>query len=79
MGWTMFGTELPLSPREKRFLRRLAAGKTNEEIAVCLGGTEEQVSEQRVRLLAKLGIRTSAEIAEAADRLAPWSNYRGVT
>ncbi|MBR0802852.1 hypothetical protein JQ636_04810 [Bradyrhizobium japonicum] len=43
-----------LSPREKRFLRRLAAGKTDAQIAVKLGGTVEQVAKQRSRLLARL-------------------------
>jgi DNA-binding NarL/FixJ family response regulator len=70
---------LPLSPREKLLLRRLAAGKMDAEIAVRLGGTPKQISEQRVRLLAKLGINAPAEIADAAERLARWGSYRGVT
>ncbi|MEY9235448.1 DNA-binding CsgD family transcriptional regulator [Bradyrhizobium japonicum] len=68
-----------LSPREKRFLRRLAAGKTDAEIAVRLGGTVEQVSKQRVRLLARLQINSPDEIADAAKRLADWPRYRGIT
>ncbi|MBR0735165.1 hypothetical protein JQ636_38330 [Bradyrhizobium japonicum] len=43
-------SELLLSPREKQLLRRLAAGKTDKEIAVRLGGRAEQVSAQRARL-----------------------------
>jgi DNA-binding CsgD family transcriptional regulator len=58
-----------LSPREKRFLRRLAAGKTDAEIAVRLGGTVEQVSKQRVRLLARLQINSPDEIADASQAI----------
>ncbi|MBR0777239.1 hypothetical protein JQ543_28135 [Bradyrhizobium diazoefficiens] len=68
-----------LSPYEKRFLRRLAAGKTDAEIAAHLGGSIKRVSEQRVRLLRKLGISEAPQIAEAADRLARYGTYRGVT
>ncbi|RTE88556.1 hypothetical protein D6B98_35085 [Bradyrhizobium sp. LVM 105] len=34
----------------------MAAGKTDAEIAVRLGGSRKQIAEQRARLLAKLGI-----------------------
>jgi len=54
-----------LSPREKRLLRRLAAGKTDAEIAVRLGGTAKQVSLQKARLLARLQINSPDEIADA--------------
>jgi DNA-binding CsgD family transcriptional regulator len=72
-------TGLPLSPREKQLLRRLAAGRTDAQIAEQLGGTQKQISEQRTRLLGKLGIGTPAEITDAAERLASWGSYRGVT
>ena len=72
-------SELPLSPREKQLLRRLAAGKTDKEIAGHLGGTAEQVSAQRARLLSKLRISSEMEIAEAARRLAALGTYKGVT
>jgi len=68
-----------LSSHEKRFLRRLAAGKTDAEIARYLGGNARHVAEQRARLLEKLGINEPAQIAEAAERLASWSTYRGIT
>lgn len=72
-------SNLPLSPREKQLLRRIAAGKTDAQIAERLGGGALRVAEQRARLLHKLGISTPAEIADAAERLARWSKYRGVT
>ncbi|WP_234680351.1 LuxR C-terminal-related transcriptional regulator [Bradyrhizobium monzae] len=70
---------LLLSPREKQLLRRLAAGKTDAQIARRLGGTAKQIAEQRVRLLAKLSAGASADIADAAERLASCRTYRGVT
>ena len=58
-----------LSPREKRLLRRLAAGKTDAEIAVRLGGTAKQVSLQKARLLARLQInRPSRSPTQQSDR-----------
>ncbi|MGV7219311.1 LuxR C-terminal-related transcriptional regulator [Bradyrhizobium sp. UFLA05-112] len=72
-------TNLPLSPREKQLLRRLAAGKTDAQIARHIGGTAEQVAEQRTRLLGKLKIGAPNEIADVAERLASWRTYRGVT
>jgi DNA-binding CsgD family transcriptional regulator len=72
-------TEQLLTPREKRLLRRLAAGKTDRQIAIKLGGRVEQIAEQRIRLLGKLQIASEAEISEAAKRLAEWRTYRGIT
>jgi DNA-binding CsgD family transcriptional regulator len=63
---------LILSPREKKFLRRLAKGKTDEEIAVEIGGTERQIGEQRRRLIERLRIRSQAQLVAAADQLAAW-------
>jgi DNA-binding CsgD family transcriptional regulator len=72
-------SEIPLSPREKQLLRRLAVGKTDAQIAGRLGFDAERISEQRARLLRKLGIISPAEIAEAAKRLARLITYKGVT
>ncbi|MDD1519987.1 MULTISPECIES: helix-turn-helix domain-containing protein [Bradyrhizobium] len=47
----------PLSPREKQLLRRIAAGKTDAQIAERFGGGVKRVAEQRARLLNKLGAR----------------------
>ena len=62
-----------LSPREKRLLRRIANGKSDHQIAVEIGGTERQVSEQRRRLLSKLDLQSEESIAAVAMRLAPWA------
>jgi len=67
-----------LSPREKRLLRRLAAGKTDAEIAVRLGGTAKQVSLQKARLLARLQINRPTR-SPMHERWAAWPRYRGIT
>jgi DNA-binding CsgD family transcriptional regulator len=41
----------PLTPREKQLLRRLAAGKTDAQIAERIGGRVKRISEQRARLV----------------------------
>ena len=63
---------LILSPREKQLLRRLAKGKTDEEIAVKIGGTKDQIGAQRRRLIEKLRIQSQAQLVAAADQLAAW-------
>lgn len=64
-----------LSPREKQLLRRFAAGKTDEELVSYFGGSIEQMSYVRARLLNKLGISAQTEISDAAERLAKSPRY----
>jgi DNA-binding CsgD family transcriptional regulator len=64
--------DLELSSREKQLLRRLALRKSDQEIAISIGGTARQVAVQRERLLKKLNLTTQSEIVEAAARLAAW-------
>jgi DNA-binding CsgD family transcriptional regulator len=63
---------LILSPREKKLLRRLARGKTYAKIAVEIGGTEQQIGQQRRRLIERLRIQSQAQLVAAADQLAAW-------
>jgi len=65
-------SEMLLSPREKKLLRRLAQGMPDHAIAVSIGGRVDQVGAQRARLLEKLQINSRAEVVKAAQRLAPW-------
>ena len=65
-----------LCPREKRLLRRLARGRSDNAIAVEIDGRADQVGEQRKRLLEKLQISSHSEIAEAAARWAFWPTYK---
>jgi DNA-binding CsgD family transcriptional regulator len=62
----------PVSRREKLFLRRLARGMTDAQIAGDIGGTMKQIQAQRLRLLTRLGISSIDEIKEAAESLAGW-------
>lgn len=72
-------TELPtsqsflfLTDREKRLLRRMAKGKTDREIAMQIGGTEKQVTQQRLGLIRKLSIQSDAQLLAVAAELAAW-------
>jgi DNA-binding CsgD family transcriptional regulator len=67
---------LILSPREKRFLRRLARGQTDKEIAVAMGGSERQIAQRRQRLLKRLSIQSREQIVNAANELASWPKRR---
>jgi DNA-binding CsgD family transcriptional regulator len=60
-----------VSPREKRLLRRFAAGKTDIEIARELGDMESRVAVQRQRLAEKFQIATHEELISFANKLAP--------
>ena len=54
-----------LSGREKRPLRRITKGKSNRRIVAEIGGTEQQIGEQRQRLLSKLEIRSQETVTES--------------
>lgn len=61
--------QIPLSSREKQLLRRLAWGRSDAVIAAEIGGTKKQIASQRERLLAKLCITSSQDLARAAKTL----------
>ncbi|WP_084518761.1 MULTISPECIES: LuxR C-terminal-related transcriptional regulator [Bradyrhizobium] len=50
----------------------MALGRRDAQIAAQIGGTEAQVSVQRLRLLRKLKIHSLAQLVDAAERLAKW-------
>ncbi|WP_456670781.1 hypothetical protein [Bradyrhizobium sp. USDA 3240] len=50
----------------------MALGRCDAQIAAQIGGTEAQISVQRVRLLRKLQIHSHIQIRDAAKRLARW-------
>jgi len=68
-----------LSPREKQHLRRIAAGKTDQEIREKLGGTLEQIAEQRDRPLKNLRSVLGLKLTKQLSCLAHWKAYRGIT
>jgi DNA-binding CsgD family transcriptional regulator len=61
-----------LSPREKQLLRRIAKRMSDAAIATDIGGTAAQITDQRERLLTKLGLKSQGDIDEAAQKLASW-------
>jgi DNA-binding CsgD family transcriptional regulator len=61
------------SPREKRLLRRFAAGKTDRQIAYELGGTITSIAAQRQRIAQKFDIQTDDQLRELVSQIAAWA------
>jgi DNA-binding CsgD family transcriptional regulator len=59
-----------VSPREKKLLRRFAAGKTDREIAADLGDSESRIATQRQRLTEKFEVRTHEQVVALVLQLA---------
>ena len=60
------GAEPSLSPREREVLRLIALGYTNQQAADVLYLSVKTVETYRARLMAKLGLRTRAELVRYA-------------
>jgi FixJ family two-component response regulator len=58
-----------LTPREREVFERVAAGRLNKQIADDLGIAERTVKARRGQLMAKLGVRSAAELGRLAERL----------
>jgi DNA-binding NarL/FixJ family response regulator len=58
-----------LSARESQVMRLVARGYTNKEIAERLGLSVKTVETHKTKLMAKLGLRTRAEVVQHALRL----------
>jgi DNA-binding CsgD family transcriptional regulator len=59
-----------VSPREKKLLRRFAAGKADIEIAKELGDIESRIAAQRQRLAKKFQIATHEQLVSFVKKLA---------
>ncbi|MEW6454819.1 MAG: response regulator [Pseudomonadota bacterium] len=57
-----------LTPREREVLEHVIDGKLNKQIAAALGTVEKTVKVHRGRMMAKLGIRSVAELVRLAGR-----------
>jgi FixJ family two-component response regulator len=57
-----------LTPREREVLEHVIDGKMNKQIAVALGTVEKTVKVHRGRMMAKLGIRSVADLVRLAGR-----------
>ena len=66
-----------LSPREKLLLRRLASEKSDKVISREIGGTQEQIGMQRIRLIEKLRVQSRAQLVTLAAQLAAWPARAG--
>jgi len=51
-----------LTPRERQVLKHVAAGRLNKQIAGDLGTVEKTVKVHRGRMMAKMGVRTVADL-----------------
>lgn len=65
-----------LTPREREVLTHVIAGRLNKQIAASLGTVEKTIKVHRGRMMAKLGVRSVAELVRLADRagIAPARN-----
>jgi FixJ family two-component response regulator len=57
-----------LTPREREVLPLVAAGQMNKQVAARLGTVEKTVKVHRARLMAKLQVRTFADLVCLANR-----------
>lgn len=60
-----------LTPRERDVFARVVAGRLNKEIAAELGIVEQTIKQHRGRVMAKLGVRSVADLVRFAERVAP--------
>jgi FixJ family two-component response regulator len=58
-----------LSPRERQVFAGLVAGKLNKQIAADIGAAERTVKAHRARVLTKMRMGSTAELARAATEL----------
>lgn len=57
-----------LTHREREVLEYVIAGRLNKQIAASLGTVEKTVKVHRGRMMAKLGVRTVADLVRLADK-----------
>jgi FixJ family two-component response regulator len=58
-----------LTARERQVLREVVAGKLNKQIAATLGVAEITIKVHRQRVVAKMGVRSLAELVRMAQRV----------
>jgi len=56
-----------LTPREREVLRHVVAGRLNKQIAADLGTAEKTIKVHRARLMAKMGVRSVAELVRMTE------------
>lgn len=58
-----------LTPREKEVLTHVIAGSLNKQIAAGLGTVEKTIKVHRSRMMAKMGVRTVAELVRLTEKV----------
>jgi FixJ family two-component response regulator len=58
-----------LTPREKEVIRHLISGKLNKQIAADFGITLQTIKVHRMRILAKMGVRSVTELVPLVELL----------
>ena len=69
---TLSPEDIELSPQQKKLLRRFAGGKPDEQIAKDFRCRAHLIAAQRQMILAKLEIRSEAQLTAATRRFANW-------
>jgi FixJ family two-component response regulator len=57
-----------LTPREREVLQHVIAGRRNKQIAAALGTVERTVKLHRSRVMAKMNVRSVAELVRLAEQ-----------
>lgn len=58
-----------LTPREREVLTHVIAGSLNKQIAAGLGTVEKTIKVHRSRMMAKMGVRTVAELVRLTEKV----------
>ena len=58
-----------LTPREREVLAHIVAGRLNKQIAGDLGTVEKTIKVHRARIMAKMAVRSLADLVRVAERL----------
>jgi FixJ family two-component response regulator len=56
-----------LTPREREVLALVVAGRLNKQIAHALGASIKTIKVHRARVMAKMGVRTVADLVRATE------------
>ncbi len=60
-----------LTPREREVMGHVVAGRLNKQIAADLGTVEKTIKVHRSRMMAKLGLRSVAQLVRMTERVRP--------
>jgi FixJ family two-component response regulator len=58
-----------LTPREREVMEHVVAGQLNKQVAADLGTGEQNIKVHRKHVMAKMGVRSLADLVRAAQRL----------